>query len=744
MSRKQKVVSSFPSLKEWHAIGGYNFNGPGTRVTDRISLNYKGKVGTESYFLPKNKLDRQAIEHDFMYYQPDNLARVLADVKYYENVRNLPGEDGSKLLSRFFMQSQIISRTLKESSKLALPFVASDQALRDFFKLLSVPPVAGKGSIMGWAFNPAKGVAPPRLKNFFKNWYNIKGTRRGSQTSFRKEILKKYLIPLVLGYGINHILEDGLVQPFYRSYKMIIDTLEHTENWKLLNKNNNEVMKSYDTYLKSVGSYDKTGNFVISTDINVKNAKRQYLAFFTKFKNYIRFVNSNYADHPGFVKHKIPVLNIQNLEKVAFPEMAITKPLVLPDVIKKEIKNQTNIYNKTLFGTDIMQEILTPRQMFSIKSNDYIDLYNQTLGGNITSQKKLVKELSKPENQTDRVELWNHIYRKVGHEIDDFPRLHKTMQIINEISKKEHVKVPSGASEIDYIRSIEDTLEEFHLDEIPHIPEQKTGPRAMSPVRPDGQEVPDSEQNFGSRGLPAGVKITQAENIPVENIEDAKALVARDEYIPEFIPKRDAFTADAENFTSETQVNTSGVQTSEQGMLRPHFKNTTKKAVDQALNKSPEEQIKDFTNFFIFDIPSDQTGQGSSETNPFVKQNEQREAFIRLGEIKQDFNTTYNIFEGVNEDKRFWGEHPKLSHVQAEFTENKNKSEEAEFLKTFNQGNNGLFTQDQSRQEVSKWQPIYQTPNNFFKGTLYPFQKTTNDTLFVSKFKSNLNYFIEP
>ena len=116
---------------------------------------------------------------------------------------------------------------------------------------------------------------------------------------------------------------------------------------------------------------------------------------------------------PGFVKHKIPVLNIQNLEKVAFPEMAITKPLVLPDVIKKEIKNQTNIYNKTLFGTDIMQEILTPRQMFSIKSNDYIDLYNQTLGGNITSQKKLVKELSKPENQTDRVELWNHIYRKV-------------------------------------------------------------------------------------------------------------------------------------------------------------------------------------------------------------------------------------------------------------------------------------------------------------------------------------------
>ena len=79
MSRKQKVVSRLPSFKEWHTLGGYNFNGPGTKVLDRLSLNYKGKVGTESYFLPVNKVDRSAIQHDLLYYSPDNIARIFAD-----------------------------------------------------------------------------------------------------------------------------------------------------------------------------------------------------------------------------------------------------------------------------------------------------------------------------------------------------------------------------------------------------------------------------------------------------------------------------------------------------------------------------------------------------------------------------------------------------------------------------------------------------------------------------------------
>ena len=182
------------------------------------------------------------------------------------------------------------------------------------------------------------------------------------------------------------------------------------------------------------------------------------------------------------------------------------------------------------------------------------------------------------------------------------------------------------------------------------------------------------------------------------------------------------------------------------GSVRPHFKNPTETAVQNAIGETPEQQIKDFNNWFVFDIPSDQTGQGTSLTNPLVKQNEMRQKLLGDGNVFNNFNQTYELTDGIEERKNFYNQHSELTKesVNRGLKTSKIKSEEEQFLASFNKDSNGLFTQDQSTKEINKWMPIYQTPNNFFGGTMYPFQNTANDTLLVSNFENNLNYFIEP
>jgi hypothetical protein len=182
------------------------------------------------------------------------------------------------------------------------------------------------------------------------------------------------------------------------------------------------------------------------------------------------------------------------------------------------------------------------------------------------------------------------------------------------------------------------------------------------------------------------------------------------------------------------------------GDLRPHLKNPTEQAINNAISQTPEEQIQDFSNWYIFDVPTDQTGQGSKITNPLVKQNELRDEFILSGNIYNNFNQPYTIFDGVEERKDFFKEHSylKKDRVQYGIQQEQIKSEEQKYLEQLNRGSNGLFSQDQTVKEKSNFKNIYQTPNDYFEGTLYPFQDTANTSIYVSEFEKNLNYFIEP
>jgi hypothetical protein len=103
------------------------------------------------------------------------------------------------------------------------------------------------------------------------------------------------------------------------------------------------------------------------------------------------------------------------------------------------------------------------------------------------------------------------------------------------------------------------------------------------------------------------------------------------------------------------------------GSLRPHFKNPTEQAIHNAITQTPEEQIQDFSNWYIFDVPTDQTGQGSKVTNPLVKQNVLRDEFILSGNIYNNFNQPYTIFDGVEERKDFFKEHSYLKKDRVQY-----------------------------------------------------------------------------
>lgn len=164
------------------------------------------------------------------------------------------------------------------------------------------------------------------------------------------------------------------------------------------------------------------------------------------------------------------------------------------------------------------------------------------------------------------------------------------------------------------------------------------------------------------------------------------------------------------------------------GALRPHMKNPTEQAVEHELNKPAEEQIKDIRNWYIFDLPSDFTGVGNDNENPLVKQNSNREWAMVSGTDKFTNLVPYLLDEGVDERKDFAGQHSQLNQkgINIGLQNHKWEENEAQFLERFNSGNNGLFSQDQTKEEVSDFQPIYQKPNRYINGGDYPFDNVAN------------------
>ena len=190
------------------------------------------------------------------------------------------------------------------------------------------------------------------------------------------------------------------------------------------------------------------------------------------------------------------------------------------------------------------------------------------------------------------------------------------------------------------------------------------------------------------------------------------------------------------------------------GKVRPHFLNPTQKAVEDAIGETVEEQIKDIKNWYIFDLPEYSTGVGNRYENPLVKQNEQREMMLVDGTDIFSGQTTYLLSEGVEERKDFYmSSRPALTKesIGRGLFEVEVDETEEQFLQRFNEGSNGLFSQDITKKEVSDFKNIYQTPPDHIindgknTGEKHKFEFTNNrgikhtDKIWIN----NLNLFYD-
>jgi hypothetical protein len=72
--------------EETHIPLTSNFNGRGTKVGDRVGINFKkDKVGTYPFQVPVDLSDFFAMVHDFSYMSDNNLDRSWADLRYFSS-----------------------------------------------------------------------------------------------------------------------------------------------------------------------------------------------------------------------------------------------------------------------------------------------------------------------------------------------------------------------------------------------------------------------------------------------------------------------------------------------------------------------------------------------------------------------------------------------------------------------------------------------------------------------------------
>jgi len=202
---------------------------------------------------------------------------------------------------------------------------------------------------------------------------------------------------------------------------------------------------------------------------------------------------------------------------------------------------------------------------------------------------------------------------------------------------------------------------------------------------------------------------TPAELATIQDIEDMK------EALKKLEP-----AAKKEQAEKSSNISKRTTATKRSGKLRPHFLNPTEKAVEDAIGETVEEQINDIKNWYIFDLPEYSTGVGNKYENPLVKQNEEREMMLLDRTDIFSGLTTFLIEDGVDERKDFYmSSRPALTKesIGRGLFEVEVEETEKQFLQRFNEGSNGLFSQDITKKEVSDFKNIYQTPpDHIFNG----------------------------
>jgi hypothetical protein len=164
--------------------------------------------------------------------------------------------------------------------------------------------------------------------------------------------------------------------------------------------------------------------------------------------------------------------------------------------------------------------------------------------------------------------------------------------------------------------------------------------------------------------------------------------------------------------TKKDEISKRTTATKRSGKLRPHFINDTEKNVKNAIGETAEQQIADIKNWYIFNLPEYSTGVGNRLENPLVQQNINREKMLVADTNIFTPMDSFLVTDGIEERKDFFHQHSDLSKggIERGLKQHYYEETEEQFIQRFNSGSNGLFSQDQTKDEVNDFQNIYQIP----------------------------------
>jgi hypothetical protein len=348
MSKQKKQKTKYFGLYEDEIHPeGYNWNGPFTQNMERMSLNYKGKVGTKSFYLPANELDYAAFVHDLQYFSPSPIARMFADKQYFE--KNIKGSKRpSAQLSRAFIYGAWAGRIGKEIGKLGVTGFKLKEAIPSLLKILRSKYIYPFG-IQPDARRRVNPDAPRMIPEFhLSDILDILYTNFGIDIREDRSTIKEFVKMLLPSLFLGSEIVPKPIQEIKKVYKAVMDDYEESKEYKILDKETDKVKDSYKKYLDTVGSFNKDGDFVIKDNINENEAKRAYIDYYKQSKKYFEWLNEYYKDYRGFKDYvkatypkdsewEFPKLNPKELDKVANPVMKKAPPITLPPNFKFEV-----------------------------------------------------------------------------------------------------------------------------------------------------------------------------------------------------------------------------------------------------------------------------------------------------------------------------------------------------------------------------------------------------------------------
>lgn len=379
----------------------YNFMGPRTKIEDRISLNYKRKgqgplgikKGTLSFWIPSTVSDLVSLEHDLMYYSPNNYIKALADWNYLKHVESDIGTlgIGIQFIRRFGIES--------------IPMIMKAEALRKaFLKSLETITKLGKDAFTAVQserkltqravdevlepFNNANNIwneLTGRRIDLFEN-LDLDDIRRFPAQQqliiIMKELLKT--APYFIAYaGLGY---DAIVPKIKNIYNQMSDYVYKTDEYKQMKPYLNDIKDNLQKYLDEVGSFkdpkdlplskklyhffftnfDRTFEVFDIDKIDRKKAEKYYTKYFKAFEKYAKFMNDRHQGDPNYEPFNLKPLNIERLPMVSSPTGLTTENL-----------NNMVLFNQTV--NDYMTDIISKKK--GISTEEFKDEIIKVLAG---------------------------------------------------------------------------------------------------------------------------------------------------------------------------------------------------------------------------------------------------------------------------------------------------------------------------------------------------------------------------